>query len=304
MTLQDLRQNIAQDFALHCQELLGRHPAKEAFLYTLLPPGKLLRPLMVATLAQDLNENADLRRDSSLALLMSFVEIHHTYTLIHDDLPCMDNDDFRRGRPSLHRAYNEWQALLVGDGLINLSYQLLGRLKTSETQALLKLSSKLLGPHGLILGQILDLSTEDGPSAPSLCQILNIHTLKTARLFQVCLVGSALLALEERELKNSRSLLYDLYKLGAHLGVIFQLLDDWDELKSEVSAHEKKINAFFLYPEAAAKALEHNFKRAFSLMKKHQLSLLQSLVETWPAPPKTRTSDETLESAHTEKSSY
>jgi geranylgeranyl pyrophosphate synthase len=140
----------------------------------------------------------------------------------------MDNDDVRRGRATTHKKFGEWNAILTGDLLLNLSYQLIfsiRNLSEKELQMLGKIFSHSLGGKGLIHGQYLDLSKEMNSSLDSL---ILTHKLKTARLIQVALIGGAILSghSENSELKK-------IAKLGENIGIIFQLLDDLSELKDK-----------------------------------------------------------------------
>ena len=181
--------------------------------YVLFPTGKLFRAKMVLAQALDAESLSDNHR-----LFATSIEFHHAYTLVHDDLPCMDNSDERRGRPSVHRKFNEWKALLVGDGLLNVSYRILGDINHPRSQTILKIFSHTLGPKGLILGQYKDLCQNTKFHED---EILNISELKTARLFQCALVGSYLLC----ERVSYRQAL-NFMRLGRAVGIVFQLLDD------------------------------------------------------------------------------
>ena len=120
--------------------------------YIMFPAGKLFRPKLALAMAQDLGE---LNEDHYL--LSCAIEAHHAYSLVHDDLPCMDDDDERRGRPAAHIKFGEWKALLAGDSLINLSYQFLAQMSSDKGKELILDFSKMMGAQGLILGQFLDL---------------------------------------------------------------------------------------------------------------------------------------------------
>ena len=190
---------------------------EEVYGYALFPTGKLFRPKLVWALGLDDGVVTENHR-----LFAVSIEFHHTYTLLHDDLPCMDNDLMRRGRPSTHVHFNEWKALLAADGLINLSYRVLSEVTHQRSRILLKIFSHCLGPKGLVLGQYKDLSTR---KKVSLGRLLNIHELKTARLIQCALIGGRLLGKNPMTYREG----LDLAKLGRCLGIFFQLLDDLSE---------------------------------------------------------------------------
>jgi len=285
--INDVKAKIASNLSIHIRELLPKHPIQEAYSYSLLPTGKLFRPMLAVSLAKDLfkefSYEKNLSSSSPLSYFCSFLETHHAYTLAHDDLPCMDNDDFRRGKPSLHKAYNEWKALLIGDGLINFSYHLLAKTNHSSTKHILEIATRLLGPNGLILGQMLDLALDE-KKPPTFLEILNIHMLKTSRLLQISLLGPYHLRRENNSSQfqeEKYKMGHDLYKLGTYLGLLFQLLDDQSEMKSSLSLHEQKINAFYLYPKLAQESLHKYLEKTFSLLKKHQLSNLEIYINDW-----------------------
>ncbi len=166
------------------------HLSKDVYHYSLFPAGKLFRPTLAAKLYEDLTGLTDFTVKDPLPLLCVALEWHHVYSLIHDDLPCMDDDDFRRGRESSHKKFNEWKALLAGDGLINATYYLLSKIKHPRAQDLISFASWSLGPKGLIHGQELDLSCKD----ISFKDVIRIHELKTGRLMQLACVGTHYLA--------------------------------------------------------------------------------------------------------------
>ena len=121
-------EQIEKILSLHLTRSLPHHAIKDVYFYASLPGGKLFRPHLVWSILKDLNPTQYLDSiqnfNSNHAYLSSAVEFHHTYTLLHDDLPAMDNDLTRRGKPCTHIAFGEWQALLAGDGLLNISYQI------------------------------------------------------------------------------------------------------------------------------------------------------------------------------------
>lgn len=241
---------IENTLRYHLRSLLPHHNISEVYEYATLPGGKLFRPNLVWSTLKDLNpslyENSINDKNSAHSLLASSVEFHHSYTLIHDDLPCMDNDTIRRGKPCTHIVYGEWKALLAGDGLLNISYQLISKSKNPRTVELLRFFSWALGPKGLIHGQVLDLSHEMTRSFES---TLRTHELKTARLIQVSILGSAILA-ESKNYKKEKAL----WKFSRLLGINFQLIDDLTELSAiDLSEHERDVNPWLHHPEKTLK---------------------------------------------------
>ncbi len=241
---------IENTLRFHLRSLLPHHKISEVYEYATLPGGKLFRPNLVWSTLRDLNpalyEKSISDKNSSHALLASSVELHHSYTLIHDDLPCMDNDTIRRGKPCTHLAFGEWKALLAGDGLLNISYQLISKSNNPRTLELLRFFSWALGPKGLIHGQVLDLSHE---MTESFENTLRTHELKTARLIQVSILGSAILA-EDRNFKKEKML----WKYSRLLGINFQLIDDLSELsEANLSEHERDVNPWLHHSEKTLK---------------------------------------------------
>ena len=220
-----------------------------------LTPGQTFRPLLVRATAWDMDGyHLEAHRYFEL-----FVEVHHVYTLIHDDLPCMDNDNTRRGKLTTHIQFEEWKALLTGNGLHALSYHLLSLIETPNLPLLLRYASWALGPKGLLLGQYLDLSHEMNKS---FAQLILTHKLKTARLIQTSLVGSAIITE-----KSSEQTFQSLHRLGEHMGIVFQLLDDLCELTSPLSQHESQVNPFLTYPSMCKQQLIQRLENIESLLK-------------------------------------
>lgn len=259
--LDQWREEITSNLTETLKKHLPAHCAREIYHYALLPPGKLFRPLLARSITTDLNQ--PLKEDHRHFEL--FIEIHHVYTLLHDDLPSMDNDSMRRGRTSSHCQYGEWQALLTGDGLHTLSYRILSLINSPELCHLLRYSTWALGPKGLIHGQYLDLSGEINQSFEKL---VKTHRLKTARLFQVSLVGAAMIA------RAPQKILKDLHRLGEHLGISFQLLDDLLDRKETLSPLK-------LYKNEYTKELLRRLDEMTKLLRKHHLSWTQKIIKNY-----------------------
>lgn len=246
----------------------------ETYQYSLFPTGKLFRPLLVWAISQDFSKSQSFNKDQKL--LASFTEVHHTYTLIHDDMPCMDDDDMRRGRASTHKKFGQWQALLSGDGLTNASYSLLAKISPEKVAHILKYATWSLGPKGLILGQALDLS---GKMTESFKDLVLTHRLKTARLIQVALVGSLILT-DKNDYKYDNNLLEvkSMHRLGDHMGVAFQLLDDLCELVDEkLSDHEQEVNPWPRYTKECEKQLSDSLNYIESYFNKYETKNLKNV---------------------------
>lgn len=184
--------------------------------YSLLSPGKRMRPLLVLAVAQSYGVALEHALHPACAL-----EMVHTYSLIHDDLPCMDDDDLRRGRPSLHKIVPEWHALLTGDYLLTYAFEVLANaphLDAEQKIALVRALSSHAGAHGMIGGQMIDLHFEGQAADWDILE--QMHRGKTAGLITAALEFGGIVA------KAPLSDMASLRKAGTALGVAFQLIDD------------------------------------------------------------------------------
>jgi geranylgeranyl pyrophosphate synthase len=257
----DLLAQLAANLATHLDILGPRGLDKEIYKYSLIPAGKLFRPSLCALAYMEETKNYELKKQLSerkdIALFASFLEMHHVYTLIHDDLPAMDNDDYRRGRESSHKKFNEWKALLTGDGLNILSFHLLSHMNSPIALKLLKIATRCTGSNGLIYGQYLDLSSMMNDSFKNVRQT---HLLKTARLIQLALVGGQALA------KNTiDGTTKEYWKFGESIGLVFQFLDDLDDLREE-NSHEQEINPWKKYKDQCHVELFKHLNRCQSFL--------------------------------------
>ncbi|MAH80479.1 MAG: hypothetical protein CMP39_02195 [Rickettsiales bacterium] len=203
----------------HCVNELFSDERKtliEAIKHSLLNGGKRIRPLLTL-MSQNLFDS-DFTKILPLA---SATEIIHTYSLIHDDLPCMDDDDYRRGKPTCHIKYGEDIAVLAGDTLNSLAFEILTKELDYKPEYILHLISyfsNTLGVNGLVGGQVLDiLSTAD---IKDINHLKDIHLLKTGALFKACLVGPAILNNAPKEEQIV------IEKCASHIGLLFQIIDD------------------------------------------------------------------------------
>lgn len=257
---------------------LPAHKIRDVYFYASLPGGKFFRPHLVWSVLKDLNpalfNSSKENLTSNHALLSTAVELHHTYTLLHDDLPAMDNDTERRGKPCTHLAYGEWQALLAGDGLLNISYQLLTKINNPRLIELMKFFSWALGPKGLIHGQVLDLAHE---MTNDFATTLRTHELKTARLIQVSILGSAVLS-AFKNFKKEKAL----WSYSKLLGINFQLIDDLSELNTpQLSVHEMDVNPWLHFPEESIHELKLGLKTFDLLSRELKLSNTDLIVKNY-----------------------
>ena len=189
----------------------------EAMRYAVLGGGKRVRPFLLIESAQLFAAPGDGAYDAAAAL-----ECVHCYSLVHDDLPAMDDDALRRGRPTVHLAYDEATAILVGDGLLTLAFEILARPETHEratVRAELSLGlARAAGWRGMVEGQALDLATEGAQLSES--EIARIQALKTGALIEfACEAGAILGQAPEKQRKA-------LQDYGRAVGQAFQLADD------------------------------------------------------------------------------
>ena len=196
----------------------------KAMIYGSLNGGKRIRPFLVEQAAKIANA-----KQNEYLRLSAAIESIHSYSLIHDDLPSMDNDDFRRGKLSTHIKFNEATAILAGDALHDLAFEILSDPKTSKNPSvrvkLVNDLAKALGNKGLAAGQSLDLLYENKRS--TLKKIVNMYKLKTSALFEFTFSSPFILT------KHPNSVINFYKRYGSLFGLIFQIVDDLiDENKS------------------------------------------------------------------------
>jgi len=192
------------------------HIIHEAMRYSALDSGKRLRPILTLSACEAVGGAVEAAVPSACA-----IECIHTFSLIHDDLPCMDDDDYRRGRPSLHRAYDEAIALLAGDALFALAFQLICETKGVGEDVLLQVCrviSEATGTGGMVGGQVLDMLLEG--EEVTLEQVQEIHRLKTGALIKASVVVGGLIG------GASDSQMRALNGYGSNIGLAFQIADD------------------------------------------------------------------------------
>ena len=200
--------------------------------YGVISGGKKIRSTVILSAGKLFNI-----KSKNLINICAAVECIHSYSLIHDDLPCMDNDAIRRGKPSTHIKFGEASAVLAGSSLLTLAFEIISdekflinaRLKNKITKSLAFCS----GHTGIAGGQELDLKFEK--KKKSLKQILNMQKKKTGRLFSFCLSAVGMLA------NKSKQEIYFLSNLGEEIGLLFQLADDFLDIKGKKNVVGKPI---------------------------------------------------------------
>lgn len=276
MKTNEVNQLLEANLATHLNDLVPKsHELREAYFYACLPAGKLFRPKLAIGVFESGPQKKNVLEalsnpHSGLSYFCSAIEIHHAYTLVHDDLPAMDNDDMRRGKLSTHKKFGQWQAILVGDGLLNISYTLLASIAHPHSTKIIRLAGKMLGPRGLIHGQVLDLSHEMNLSFQ---QCRETHFNKTARLIQFSLLGAEIIKNKQTPLaKEGKKWL----RFGESLGLLFQFLDDLTELSEEsLSVHESEINPWISFGE---ETLRETIKQLDLLTQQKELIQVMALV--------------------------
>ena len=201
----------------------SNHKLFEAIEYATLNQGKRIRPALVYAVAEALN--TPLKQVDSCA---TAIELIHSYSLVHDDLPAMDNDDLRRGLPTCHIQYDEATAILVGDAQQTLAFQVLSEdssLHPKHALEMILLLSQASGANGMIEGQILDIAAEG--KIININELKQLHHQKTGALIQCALLLGAVQSSNYPELKPGLS------KLGKLIGLAFQVQDDILDIESD-----------------------------------------------------------------------
>ena len=187
---------------------------KSAMLYSLTAGGKRIRPHLLYTVLKGYSVNPEIGNPFACAL-----EMIHTYSLIHDDLPAMDNDDLRRGLPTCHKQFDEATAILAGDGLLTYAFEVAASSNEASDTVVkcISILSQMAGPSGMVYGQQLDLEAENKEIDWSMLQ--TIHEHKTGCLLTAPLLMGCILAKHEEDIPAWK-------KIGFSLGLAFQVQDD------------------------------------------------------------------------------
>jgi geranylgeranyl diphosphate synthase type II len=191
----------------------------EAMRHSLLGGGKRVRPMLCLAACELVGGHLDQAMPTACAL-----EMIHTFSLIHDDLPCMDDDDFRRGKPTCHKKYGEDMAVLAGDGLLSQSYEIIAKdTKGVPAEQVLKVIvevGRAIGTEGVIAGQVVDIQSEGAGAEVGMETLKYIHEHKTGALLEASVVAGAILGgASEDEIAKLRS-------YAMKIGLAFQVIDD------------------------------------------------------------------------------
>ena len=200
--------------------------------YGVISGGKKIRSTLILDFGKILKVN-----EKKLISICAAVECIHSYSLIHDDLPCMDNDSFRRGKPSTHKKYGEATAVLAGNSLLTLAFEIISdkknHLRSDHKIKIINLLSNCSGHTGIAGGQELDLKFENKRKKTS--QILDMQRKKTGKLFNFCLQSVAIIANRNNVEKKMFGV------IGEDIGLLFQLADDFLDIKGSKKLIGKSI---------------------------------------------------------------
>ena len=251
------------------------HRAVQAMHYSLMNGGKRLRPFLLHETASLFGVNYE----TALPVAAS-LEMLHTYSLIHDDLPAMDNDDFRRGKPTCHKAYDEATAILAGDGLLTYAFEVLNTatIPAEKKVELTLLLARAAGAYkGMIAGQVLDLYTDSHQNFANPKEVIE-HTeeLKTGCLLRYPCEAGAVLGNASAEEKET------LIKFSRNLGIAFQITDDI----LDVEGDEKLVGKTLKKDKAQQKL---NFVSIYGVEKAKEIARdlinnAETLIDTFGKP--------------------
>ena len=255
----------------------------KAMKYTLMLPGKRLRPVMCLETAIILGADINNVMPSACA-----IEILHVQSLIHDDLPCMDNDDFRRGKPSNHKVFGEANAVLAGDALLTFAPQLIieksSGLSSEQIIKILHEYTKFAGAYGLIAGQVVDIESEGGKFVKSPEETLDfIHLNKTAVLFRLAVRIGAIAA------NADKKTIEEFDNFAKKFGLAFQIYDD---IMDEISSFEElgktvgkdknsgKLTYVSLYGlKEAENKFENLITDCYGIIEKYHSKVLEEILD-------------------------
>jgi len=232
--LQDFLSQTRDQVSQNIEKSIGQSNLIEnAMSYSALGESKMVRAALIIASGK-INKNIS---HSSLITLATAVELIHTYSLIHDDLPSMDDDDLRRGKDSNHIKFGEANAILAGDALQSLAYEIIcdeTSLDARYKVEAIKMISKACGKNGMVFGQYLDINAETKKIDEEMME--NIHNLKTGRLIE-CSVMLGQISNEDDLQKDS------IKNFGKKIGLAFQITDDILEITSNEETLGKNINS-------------------------------------------------------------
>jgi len=281
--LEEFLSHVREIVSLNIKRCIGNSNLIEnAMAYSALSESKMIRAGLIMASGK-INKHISNR---SLAVLASSIELMHTYSLIHDDLPSMDDDDYRRGKNSCHIEYGEANAILAGDALQTLSYEIIcddKDLSSEEKVICIKLITNACGKNGMVYGQFLDIDSESKKINEDSME--NIHSLKTGKLIECAVMLGQVGNLDKNDISALQS-------FGKKIGLAFQITDDILEITSDKKTlgkstdsdlkNKKSTYATVLGIEAAIKKSNNLTKSAISdleLINSKNINLLIELAK-------------------------
>ncbi|MFK9093221.1 polyprenyl synthetase family protein [Bacillus salipaludis] len=271
---QEYKQLLDSELRLLVERLDAPSIIKESMIYSLEAGGKRIRPLLLFATLDAFGIDPKNGLPAAAA-----IEMIHTYSLIHDDLPSMDNDDLRRGKPTNHKVFGDAVAILAGDALLTYSFEVISTLPNEFASADTKLKlviemARAAGTEGMVGGQVADMEGEG--KKLSLEELDYIHIHKTGKLLKFCVVAGAIMA------EASQSQLDHLSAFAHHLGLAFQIQDDILDLTGNQqvigkpvgsdTANDKSTYPQLLSLEGARAALSNQINQAKEFLKKTGLN--------------------------------
>ncbi|MEL0081148.1 MAG: polyprenyl synthetase family protein [bacterium] len=237
MNIKEILKSYALDFdkdlKVFLNKKISRTKLDRAIKYSLTIGGKRIRPVIVRLVSESLGLKKSDYKQIALAS-----ELLHTYSLVHDDLPQMDNDDYRRGKLATHKKFDEATAILSGNSMFSMAVEVLTKNTNNQNHKrsleIINLLTRIAGTNGLALGQSLDLEIPKKNFSKN--KIIEIYELKTSRLFEFCILSPIILAGSDKKLLNEGKL------YSKNLGLIFQITDDILDAKSNFKTLGKKTN--------------------------------------------------------------
>jgi geranylgeranyl diphosphate synthase, type II len=233
--LQQQKQRLEETLPHYIARLNAPEAIKRAMSYSLEAGGKRIRPLLLFATLHSFGKEPDIGLPVACA-----IEMIHTYSLIHDDLPSMDNDDLRRGKPTNHKVFGEALAILAGDGLLTYAFQVIAETSDERIVPTVKIRlieelAKAAGPEGMVAGQVADIEGEG--KQLSLEQLEYIHRNKTGKMLQYSVLAGALLAGATDEQQHYLNM------FASHLGLAFQIRDDILDIEGSEEKIGKRVGS-------------------------------------------------------------
>ena len=241
--MSEIFQKSLRDSSLKIEDVLSKILEKkisnnknlnDAMRYSVLGGGKRIRPFLVAECSKFFDTDED-----EIMQIAAAIELLHVYSLVHDDLPSLDNDDLRRGKPSTHKYFDEAIAILVGDALQALSFEILSesykKIKKIDQINLINSFAQYVGQYGMVGGQAIDIDVNQKDL--SLDKLLEMYKLKTANLISFsCQVGGIVSGAEQKKINALKN-------FGNNLGIAFQISDDILDVIGDEKVTGKRVGS-------------------------------------------------------------